>query len=209
MIPQTYRHNKLGTSKLSNFTVNSISIKSNCHLRDSSEKNSKDFHNNLMNKSNNNNSKSNINKLRTTYKPTSHSNKKIYIKIQQKTEYNIILDRTLHTFDKNNKSLRKKNKTNNNSKNIKIMKKLRNTTSENRNKIKNKNISDFINVSFGDSSIEINKPKKVKITYLMILMVENQIFLIHIEIYYMINYIIKKKIKLMKSKTNKKLKIKN
>ena len=163
MIPQTYRHNKLGTSKLSNFTVNSISIKSNCHLRDSSEKNSKDFHNNLMNKSNNNNSKSNINKLRTTYKPTSHSNKKIYIKIQQKTEYNIILDRTLHTFDKNNKinkSLRKKNKTNNNSKNIKIMKKLRNTTSENRNKIKNKNISDFINVSFGDSSIEINKPKK-------------------------------------------------
>ena len=160
MIPQTYRHNKLGTSKLSNFTVNSISIKSNCHLRDSSEKNSKDFHNNLMNKSNNNNSKSNINKLRTTYKPTSHSNKKIYIKIQQKTEYNIILDRTIHTFDKNNKSLRKKYKTNNNSKNIKIMKKLRNTTSENRNKIKNKNISDFINVSFGDSSIEINKPKK-------------------------------------------------
>ena len=171
MIPQTYRHNKLGTSKLNNFTVNSISIKSNCHLKDSSEMNSKDFQKNFMNKSNANNSKNNINKLRKTYKPASHSNKKIYIKIQQKTdlsEYNIILDRTLDTFDKNKKikkSLRKKNNTNNNTQKIKItnignMKKIRNTTSENRNKIKNKSISDFINVSFGDSSIEINRPKK-------------------------------------------------
>ena len=164
MIPQTYRHNKLGTSKLNNFTVNSMSIKSNCYLKDSSEMNSNEFH--IMNKSNN--SKSNINKLRTTYKPASHSNKKIYIKIQQKTKYNIILDRTLDTFDKNNKinkSLRKKNKTNNNTKKKEInyignIKKIRNTTNENRNKIKNKNISEFVNVSFGDSSIEINRPKK-------------------------------------------------
>lgn len=166
MIPQTYRHNKLVTSKLNNFTVNSISIKSNCHLKDSSEMNSKDYFNILINKNNNNNIKSN--KLKTAYKKNSHSNKKIYIKIQQKTdlsEYNIILDRTLDTFNKNSKikkSLKKNNKVNNNTKiikNIENIKKLRNK-SENKNKIKNKSISDFINVSFGDSSIEINRPKK-------------------------------------------------
>jgi len=168
MIPQTYRHNKFATSKLNNFTVNSIS---NCHLKDSLYMNSKDCHNILTNKSNNNNnSKKKYNKLRTTYKQTSHSNKKIYIKIQQKadfSEYNIILDRTLDIFDKNNKmkkSLKKKNKTYNNTKKTKTdkienIKKLRNS-SENKNKLQNKSISDFINVSFGDSSLEINRPKK-------------------------------------------------
>ena len=180
LIPQTYKRKKFAKSKLNNFTVNSLISKTNYFTKE--EMTSKDLFN--IFKLNKNKNK---NKDRFKNSSKTHSNKKIFIKIQQKTdlsEYNIILDRTNDTFKIKNKrneniktSLKKKSKTinkhnNNNFYDIENLNESNNSNykknydkkrniSENRNENKDKlNNSDVINTSFGDSSIEINRPKK-------------------------------------------------
>ena len=87
LIPQTYKRKKFAKSKLNNFTVNSLISKTNYFTKE--EMTSKDLFN--IFKLNKNKNK---NKDRFKNSSKTHSNKKIFIKIQKKThlkKYKIIL----------------------------------------------------------------------------------------------------------------------
>ena len=186
IVPKVNQNKKFESSKLNNSTINSLMNKK-YSSKDSTDILPKELLNSVKHNQNLNENKSDENnKLRNTCRPSTrtHDNKKIYIKIQQikdLSEYNNILNKskTKKKKEKEKTTFKKTNK-NKNKKRIKIkcistMKNLskkyncktviyknnKDDKKELKNKSESKKVnSEIIDGSFGDSSIEINKPKK-------------------------------------------------
>ena len=185
LLPKENHNKKFELSKLNNSTVNSLMNKK-YNSKDSKEVLPKVLLNSAKFNQNLNGNKSDENKLRNTCRPSSkrYNNKKIYIKIQQIKDlsvYNNILNKskTKKKKEKEKTTFKKANKNKNNKKiKIKCINTIKNLNKkyncktviyknnkedkkELRNRSENKQVnSEIIDMSFGDSSIEINKPKK-------------------------------------------------